>query len=116
VAEGFRGVSLPLPSERASYLRKGDRVDVIAAFPPLNGKSGERAAATPLQAVLVTDLAADAAAGRAAVELELNPSEAEYLALFQHLGAVDLARRSSSDREVHEMSWSRFEVWWRGDK
>lgn len=110
--ESYRGVVLPMPAERAALLRKGDRVDLIASFHPSDGKSGRQVSATPLQRVLVLAVSSDPSSGRAAVELELNPLEAEYLVLFSHRGSVDVARRESADREFHGMSWSRFEQWW----
>ena len=92
-----------------AQLRKGDRVDVMVTFEAsvTEGKKEikEVLAATILQNVVVVNIRkADKPDGLGAVELLLNPEEAQYAALsVAKARTVTLAVRTPGDTEMHQM-------------
>lgn len=101
---GYRALAMSFPSHQLRYIEPGDRVDVMTTFSALMGKKDdttkEDVTATILQNVIV--LAVDRKFG--VVQLELNPNEAQYAALF---AAPDktmwLSKRAKGDTEMHPM-------------
>lgn len=130
VPPGFRGAILPVENELLKLIKPGDRVDILVTFDAVmaDGKK-EKVTATILQNVLVLGvgsnlgqgLTADIAKQRAAQEaaaqafsekgilsLSLNPIEAQYLALSQKNGDVNVVVRGLGDIEVHFLEIASF--------
>jgi Flp pilus assembly protein CpaB len=97
---GYRAVSLSVPSHQLAFIHPGDRVDVMTTFEaPMEDKKIEAVTATILQNVTVIDL--NPAQG--IIELELNPNEAQYAALFDSKDKLWITRRAKGDVEMHPM-------------
>ncbi len=79
---GYRAMSMPFPTHQLRFVEPGDRVDILTTFEAEFGKKGEKeredVTATIMQNVRV--LAVDRKDG--VVQLEFNPNEAQYAALF----------------------------------
>lgn len=103
---GYRAMSLPFPSHQLHYLGTGDRIDVMATFEAsFEDKKQKATVKEPVTATILQNvrvLGVDRKEGLALVEL--NPNEAQYLALF---AAKDktlwLSRRGAGDKEMHPM-------------
>ena len=130
VPPGFRGAILPVENELLKLIKPGDRVDILVTFEAVMGDNKkERVTATILQNVLVlgvganlgqglnADIAKQKAAQEAAAQafsekgilsLSLNPIEAQYLALSQKNGDVNVVVRGLGDVEVHFLEISSF--------
>lgn len=100
---GYRAMALPFPSHQLRFVEPGDRIDIMVTFEAdLGGKekTREEVTATILQNVVV--LAVDRTQG--ALQIILNPNEAQYAALF---AAKDktlwLSKRAAGDTEMHPM-------------
>ncbi|MBI5246877.1 MAG: hypothetical protein HY923_06820 [Elusimicrobia bacterium] len=102
LASGYRALSLPFPDHQLRWLEAGDRVDLMTTFEALLGKKGdeskEEVTATILQNVRV--LAVDKTLG--IVQLEVNPNEAQYAALFTSKTNW-LSKRAPDDKEMKPM-------------
>jgi len=130
VPPGFRGAILPVENELLKLVKPGDRVDILVTFEAVMGDNRkERVTATILQNALVLGVGTnlgqglnmDAAKQKAAAEaaaqafsdkgvlsLSLNPIEAQYLALSQKNGDVNVVVRGLGDIEVHFMEIASF--------
>lgn len=110
VPPGYRGFSLPVPSWQAQFIRPGNRIDVIATLAknhPTRPK--EDYGHTILQNALVLDVRPPLNNGEpSAIQLALNPNEAQYLALAIGDGRINVALRSDEDAEMHPMEPSGF--------
>ncbi|MDA8244988.1 MAG: RcpC/CpaB family pilus assembly protein [Elusimicrobia bacterium] len=108
---GYRGTSIALPGDQLLYLRKGDRVDVLVTFDAaMKDSSKETMTATILQNVVVINVARPGKlTGTGAVELLLNPNEAQYLALsVSQAKRITIAVRAAGDTELHPMEMASF--------
>lgn len=130
VPPGFRGAILPVENELLNLIKPGDRVDILVTFDAVMADNKkEKVTATILQNVLVLGvgsnlgqgLTADVAKQKATQEaaaqafsekgilsLSLNPIEAQYLALSQKNGDVNVVVRGLGDIEVHYMEIASF--------
>lgn len=105
VPPGYRGIALPVPSWQAQFISPGNRIDVIATLAKEHpGRPKEDFARTILQNVLVLDVRKPLRDGEpSAIELALNPNEAQFLALAISDGRISVALRSDEDAEMHPM-------------
>lgn len=113
IPAGYRALALPLPGTQLAFVKKGDRVDVLVEFEALmdvkGGDAKEKVAATILQNVVVADVKRPEKLDQTgAVELLLNPNEAQYAALSLEQGSLHLARRAPGDSEMHPMEMATF--------
>lgn len=108
---GYRGTSIALPGDQLLYLKKGDRVDVLVTFAAKKEKDvQETLTATILQNVIVINVVKpEKVTGTGAVELLLNPNEAQYLALsVSQAKTISIAVRAPGDVELHPMEMASF--------
>jgi pilus assembly protein CpaB len=107
---GYRALTLPLSGDQAAFLKKGDRLDALVTFDAkMKDNAKEKVTATILQNVLVLDIIKPAKMEeKGAVELILNPNEAQYLALAIQQGSVQLTLRAEGDVEMHPMEMASF--------
>lgn len=105
---GYRKVGLSLPGSQTAFVKKGDRVDVISVFDASLKDGKEKVAATILQNVLVANVIPARAEDKGAVELWVNPNEAQYLALGVRQGELQLAVRPEGDTEMKPMEIASF--------
>ena len=106
---GYRGVTLALSGDQLQFLNKGDHVDAMVTFEAQVKDGKEKVTATILQYVLVLDVVKPAKLDdRGAVELVLNPNEAQYLALSLQKGAVQLTLRAPGDAAMKPMEMASF--------
>ena len=104
LAQGYRAMSMPFPTHQLRFVEPGDRIDILTTFEAVFGEKKERSkedvTATIMQNVRV--LAVDRKDG--IVQLEFNPNEAQYAALF---AAKDktlwLIKRGAGDKEMRPM-------------
>ncbi|MEF3280259.1 MAG: Flp pilus assembly protein CpaB [Elusimicrobiota bacterium] len=129
VPPGYRGAMLSIDSEMTKLIKPGDRVDILVSFDAIVGEKKEKVTATILQNVLVlgvgsnlgqgmtSDLAKKQSSQEAAMQsfsdkgslsLALNPIEAQYLALSQEIGKVNVVVRALGDVEIHYMEIASF--------
>jgi len=129
IPPGYRGAILPADSDLIKLIKPGDRVDILVTFDVIVGDKKEKVTATILQNVLVlgvgsnlgqgisADLAKKQSAQEAAMQsfsdkgvlsLALNPIEAQYLALSQKVGEVNIVVRALGDVEIHYMEIASF--------
>lgn len=111
--KGYRGTSLTVGGSQLLFLKKGDRVDVLLTFDAKMAEDGkerkEKITATFLQNVVVINLTKpDKTDGAGAVELLLNPVEAQYAALAQAQGEITITVRAPGDTELHPMEMASF--------
>ena len=132
---GYRGVTLPMSGDQLLYLKKGDRVDLLVTFEAVMGASAkeksagknkpketgakqetakdehtEMVTATILQNVVVVNVVKPVKTdGTGAVELLVNPNEAQYAALSAARGkSVSITVRTPGDVELHPMEMASF--------
>jgi len=106
---GYRGMAVSLPGDQAAFVKKGDRVDVMVTFDAAFKDSKEKVTATILQNVLVLDVIRPGKIeDKGVVDLELNPNEAQYLALGIMQGVVQISVRAPGDKEMHPMEMASF--------
>jgi Flp pilus assembly protein CpaB len=104
LTSGYRAMSMPFPTHQLRFVEPGDRIDVLSTFEAVFGEkdkqSREDVTATIMQNVRV--LAVDRKDG--VVQLEFNPNEAQYAALF---AAKDktlwLIKRDPADKSMKPM-------------
>ncbi len=113
IPAGYRALALPLPGTQLAFVKKGDRVDVLVEFEALmdvkGGDAKEKVVATILQNVVVEDVKRPEKLDQiGAVELMLNPNEAQYAALSLEQGSVHLSRRPAGDAEMRPMEMATF--------
>lgn len=107
--EGYRAVTIPLPSARLAFVKKGDRVDVIVDFDAQMKDSKEKMGATILQNVLVADVrASDKLETLGAIELIVNPNEAQYAALSIAQAEIHISIRPQGDTKMAPMEMASF--------
>ncbi|MDO8804846.1 MAG: RcpC/CpaB family pilus assembly protein [Elusimicrobiota bacterium] len=111
---GYRGTSLPIGGDQLLYLKKGDRVDVLVTFDAMMGDKDkkerkEKITSTFLQNIVVINVRRPEKVDDAgAVELLLNPVEAQYAALAISQGNIHITVRALGDVELHPMEMASF--------
>ncbi len=114
IIAGYRGVSIPLGGDQLLFLKKDDMVDVLVTFDAKTKDDDkterqEKVTATILQNVLVINVRKpEKADGFGAVELLLNPNEAQYAALSIAQGKITISVRAPGDVEMHPMEIASF--------
>ena len=114
LVKGYRGTTLPVGGDQALYLKKGDRVDVLVTFDAKTQDKGkqerkEKITATILQNVVVLNVRRpEKVDDLGAVELLLNPVEAQYAALSIAQGDIHIVLRAAGDVELHPMEMASF--------
>ena len=111
--KGYRGTALTVGGSQLLFLKKGDRVDVLLTFDAKMSEDGkerkEKITATFLQNVVVINVTRPAKVEEVgAVELLLNPVEAQYAALALAQGDITITVRASGDTELHPMEMASF--------
>ena len=101
---------MPVASHQLAFLKKGDYVDVMVTFEAKMAEGRkEKVTATILQNVRVVDVLKPAKAeAPGAVQLLLNPNEAQYAALSDAQGDIHIVRRAPGDTEMHPMEMASF--------
>lgn len=111
IHEGYRGFALPIDAEQVMYVKAGDRIDVMVTFDALmKGDVKEKVTATLLQNVVVLDMKkyGDGDA-RFVLLLQLNPKEAQYLALSLDGGRkVRVVHRRKGDVKMKPLEMASF--------
>lgn len=108
---GYRGFTIAVPLHQMLYVKAGDRLDVLVSFEALmKGGNKETVTATFLQNVVVISTYDPKDGGKTgAVELMLNPNEAQYMALSQMVGKdIYLSLRAAGDVQMHPMEMASF--------
>lgn len=114
LVKGYRGTSIPIGGDQLLYLRKGDRVDVLVTFDAVMGGKDkkewkEKITSTFLQNIVVINVRKPEKVEEAgAVELMLNPVEAQYAALAISQGSMHITVRAPGDVELHPMEMASF--------
>lgn len=114
LVKGYRGTSMPVSGDQLLFVKKGDRVDVLVTFDAkMEDKDGkerkEKVTSTFLQNVIVINVHKPAKVSETgAVELLLNPVEAQYAALSIAQGNVAIVVRAPGDTELHPMEIATF--------
>lgn len=114
LVKGYRGTSVTVGGDQLLFLKKGDRVDVLVTFDAkMEDKDGkvrqEKITSTFLQNVVVINVHKPAKVSETgAVELLLNPVEAQYAALAIAQGDVSIVVRAPGDTELHPMEIASF--------
>ena len=111
LVKGYRGTAIPAPGDQLLYVRKGDRIDLLVTFEAATEKEAtETMTATILQNVLVINVRKpEKTEETGAIELLLNPVEAQYAALSVAQGKnVNITVRSPGDTELHPMEMASF--------
>lgn len=111
--KGYRGTALPVGGSQLLFLKKGDRVDVLVTFDAKMEDDGkerkEKITATFLQNIVVLNVTRpEKVDGTGAVELLLNPVEAQYAALALAQGTITITQRAAGDTELHPMEMASF--------
>lgn len=106
VPVGYRAMAIPVQSWQAQFIKTGDRVDLIVSFGkdfPVRSKIG--LTQTLLQNVLVLDVRSPIDSGAlSAIELGLNPNEAQMLAASLDGTKLHVLLRGQKDVETHPMA------------
>lgn len=114
LVKGYRGTSVTVGGDQLLFVKKGDRVDVLVTFDAkMEDKDGkerkEKITSTFLQNVIVINVHKPAKVSEdGAVELLLNPVEAQYAALAIAQGDVSIVVRAPGDTELHPMEIASF--------
>ena len=114
LAHGYRATSLPMGGDQLLYVRKGDRVDVLVTFDAVmqsedKTERKEKITSTILQNIIVLNVSRPAKVDDiGAVELLLNPVEAQYAALALGQGNIHISVRAFGDTELHPMEMASF--------
>ncbi|HCC48951.1 MAG TPA: hypothetical protein DEQ38_12665 [Elusimicrobia bacterium] len=111
--KGYRGTALTVGGSQLLFLKKGDRVDVLLTFEAKMAEDGkerkEKVTATFLQNIVVLNVTRpEKTDGVGAVELLLNPVEAQYAALALAQGEIAITVRAPGDTELHPMEMASF--------
>ncbi len=111
LAKGYRGTPIPIGGDQLLYVKKGDRVDVLVTF-EANMEKGrkETLTSTILQNVIVINVSRpEKVDDQGAIELLLNPVEAQYAALsVAQAKNINISVRSIGDTELHPMEMASF--------
>ena len=111
LVSGYRGTALPVPGDQLLYVKKGDRIDLLMTFEAImTGGVKEMVTATIIQnAVVINVRRPEKTDEMGAIELLLNPVEAQYAALSVAKGkSVNITVRAPGDVEMHPMEMASF--------
>ena len=114
LVKGYRGTTLPVGGDQVLYVKNGDRVDVLVTFDAKTQDKGkqerkEKITATILQNVVVLNVRRpEKVDDLGALELLLNPVEAQYAALSIAQGSIHIVLRAVGDVELHPMEMASF--------
>lgn len=109
VPKGYRGMGVPISGSQVPFVKRGDRVDVYVTFDAQLKDAKEKVTATILQNVLVADVKPPEKIDQnGAIDLIVNPNEAQYLALAFMQGDVRFAVRAEGDTEMKPMEMAAF--------
>lgn len=114
LVKGYRGTTIPVSGHQLLFLRKGDRVDVLVTFDAKmkdkdKKERKEKITASILQNVVVVNIEKPAKLDEpGAIELLLNPNEAQYAALSISQGTVTITVRAPGDTEMHQIEMASF--------
>jgi len=114
LVRGYRGTTLAVGGDQLLYVKKGDRVDVLVTFDAkMEDKDKverkEKVTASILQNVVVINVRkAEKVDETGAVELLLNPVEAQYAALAVAQGNIHITVRAPGDVELKPMEIATF--------
>lgn len=100
---GYRGLNVPVPSDKAMFIQPGDRVDVLATV-EVRGPAApkkHKATLTLLQNILVLDSRRSASQpGQAILLLAMNPAEVQYAALAWDTAEIQVLSRNKADDQI----------------
>ena len=112
--ENYPALSVPIASDKAVFVRPGDRIDILAtidASDPVGSKK-HRMTLTLLQNILVLDSRkSESQPGQNILFLAMNYSEVQYAALAWDTAEIQVLSRNGSDAEIHPMSPGSLEKW-----
>lgn len=114
LVKGYRGTSVTVGGDQLLFVKKGDRVDVLVTFDAKmkdkdKKERKEKITASILQNVVVVNIEKPAKLDEpGAIELLLNPNEAQYAALSISQGTVTITVRAPGDTEMHQMEIASF--------
>jgi Flp pilus assembly protein CpaB len=109
LAAGYRAISMPMPGSELTFVKAGDRVDVIVTFDTVLGDKKEKVTATLLQNVLVSRVKQpEKPEEKGVVQLVVNPAEAQYVWLGYYQGNLQLALRAPGDVHMEPIEMSSF--------
>jgi len=114
LVKGYRGTTLSVGGDQLLYIKKGDRVDVLVTFDARKEDKDkkeykEKTTSTILQNVVVINVSRpEKADDEGAVELLLNPVEAQYAALAAAQGTIHITVRAFNDLELKPMEMASF--------
>lgn len=114
LVKGYRGTSIPIGGDQLLYVKRGDRVDVLVTFDAKmedkdNKERKEKITSTFLQNIVVINVRKPEKVDEGgAVELLLNPVEAQYAALAVAQGDMHITVRAPGDMELHPMEMASF--------
>ncbi|MCX5790903.1 MAG: RcpC/CpaB family pilus assembly protein [Elusimicrobia bacterium] len=111
LVKGYRGTAIPVGGDQLLYVKKGDRVDVLVTFEAKMEKNRkETLTSTILQNVIVINVSKpEKVDDQGAIELLLNPVEAQYAALsVAQAKNINISVRSIGDTELHPMEMASF--------
>lgn len=114
LVKGYRGTTIPVAGHQLLFLKKGDRVDVLVTFDAKmkdkdKKERKEKITASILQNVVIVNIEKPAKLDEpGAVELLLNPNEAQYAALSISQGTVSITVRAPGDTEMHQIEMASF--------
>jgi len=109
IPAGYRGMGIPLPGSQIPFIKKGNRLDVYVTFDAQMKDGKEKVTATILQNVLVWDVKRSEKPDQdGAIEVIVNPNEAQYLALAFVQGSVRVSKRAEGDTEMKPMEMAAF--------
>ena len=104
---GYPALSLSVSSDKAMFVRPGDRIDVLATIDGGRGKEGrkQKITLTVLQNILVLDnRRSEARPGQNILLLALNYAEVQYAALAADTADIQVLLREKSDTEAHTIN------------
>ena len=115
LAAGYRGAALPIKGHQLLYVKPGDRIDLLVTFEAIIKSADkkeikEKVTATILQNIVVLNVRKPEKPDElGAIELLLNPNEAQYAALSVAKGtSVSISIRAPADTELHPMEMASF--------
>ncbi|MFA5138499.1 MAG: RcpC/CpaB family pilus assembly protein [Elusimicrobiota bacterium] len=110
MVEGYRGLTMPISGHQVAFISEGDRVDVLVTFDAqMKDKVKEKVTATILQNVIVVKVSKPQKLDEmGAVQLLVNPNEAQYAALAWRQGDCTITLRKENDVKMEPMEMAAF--------
>jgi Flp pilus assembly protein CpaB len=109
VVKGYRAVAVPLSGYQLAFVKKGDRIDVLVTFEAQMKDGKEKVTATILQNIVVLDVQKPTElTATGTVNLIVNPNEAQYLALAEKQGDLNISVRAEGDTHMDAMEMASF--------